>query len=94
MLYANLDTDKIERIEQEVIRLEERVDAMCIELREYLAETPYRFQHNPPRDVPSNYRQPTLYEYLGTLRLNSLRLTRTLAGLQDEIARGSVGVNE
>lgn len=92
-LYTNLDTDHIERIEQEVVTLDERIDSLRVELRGYLAETP-RFQHNPPCDVPSNHRRPTLYEYLGTLRLNSLHLSRTLAELRSEIARGSDGVND
>lgn len=92
MLYANLDTDKIQRIEEAIVSLDERVDALRVELHEYLAETPHRFQHSPS-DVPEYHRQPTLCEYVRTLRVNSLHLTETLAELQDEIARGSIGVN-
>lgn len=88
-LYANLDTSRIERIENDIAVLGHRVDALRVELEEYLSEAPHRFQHNPSR---TDYRQPTLYEHVGTLGLNSQLLARTLTKLRAVIERGSDGV--
>jgi len=92
MLYAHLDTDKIERIESNIVELGHCVNTLRAELALYLAET-NKFQHNPPRDIPSNHRQPTLFEYLGTLSVNARRLNGTLTALRSIIAQGSVDVN-
>lgn len=87
--YANLDTDRIERVELQVIELGHTITKLASELETYLADHKV-FQHSPDTTVCRDHRRPTLHEYVGTLSVNAYTLTNKLSTLRAVIDRGSV----